>query len=74
MLKALSLGAKAVGLGRYYFFPLAAAGQASIERTLGLMKDKLIRDMRLMGCTRLDQLSSVNLRFRGTIGARFDQP
>ena len=27
VLKALSLGAKAVGLGRYYLFPLAAAGQ-----------------------------------------------
>jgi L-lactate dehydrogenase (cytochrome) len=26
VLKALSLGAKAVGLGRYYLFPLAAAG------------------------------------------------
>ena len=28
VLKALSLGAKAVGLGRYYLFALAAAGQA----------------------------------------------
>ena len=26
VLKALSLGAKAVGVGRYYLFPLAAAG------------------------------------------------
>src|SRR5581483_8407494 len=30
VLKALSLGAKAVGVGRYYLFPLAAAGQAGV--------------------------------------------
>ena len=64
VLKALSLGAKAVGLGRYYLFPLAAAGQPGVERALGLMQDELIRDMRLMGRTRIDQLSRDNLRFR----------
>ena len=32
VLKALSLGAKAVGIGRYYLFPLAAAGQAGVDR------------------------------------------
>ena len=35
VLKALSLGAKAVGVGRYYLFPLAAAGQPGVERALG---------------------------------------
>ncbi|SOH95647.1 L-lactate dehydrogenase (cytochrome) [Monaibacterium marinum] len=75
VLKALSLGAKAVGLGRYYLFPLAAAGEAGVDRAIGLMRDELIRDMRLMGCTRIDQLTPENLRFRGTIGARFqDRP
>ena len=39
VLKALSLGAKAVGVGRFYLFPLAAAGQAGVERALGLMRD-----------------------------------
>ena len=29
VLKALSLGAKAVGIGRYYLFPLAAAGKTA---------------------------------------------
>src|SRR5262245_41283066 len=49
ILKALSLGAKAVGLGRFYLFPLAAAGQAGVERALGLMRTEIERDMRLMG-------------------------
>jgi L-lactate dehydrogenase (cytochrome) len=64
VLKALSLGAKAVGIGRYYLFPLAAAGQAGVERALTLMKAELERDMKLMGCTSIAQLSRNNLRFR----------
>jgi len=64
VLKALSLGAKAVGLGRYYLFPLAAAGQAGVERALELMRIEIERDMRLMGCSSVQQLSRANLRFR----------
>jgi len=64
VLKALSLGAKAVGLGRYYLFPLAAAGQAGVERALELMRIELERDMKLMGCTSIAQLARANLRFR----------
>jgi L-lactate dehydrogenase (cytochrome) len=66
VLKALSLGAKAVGVGRYYLFPLAAAGRAGVERALGLMRAELERDMRLMGCTSIRQLSRANLRFRSS--------
>ena len=64
VLKALSLGAKAVGVGRYYLFPLAAAGQAGVERALELMRAEIERDMRLMGCTSVNQLGRANLRFR----------
>lgn len=64
VLKALSVGAKAVGVGRYYLYPLAAAGQAGVERALGLMQAALERDMKLMGCSAIGQLSRQNLRFR----------
>jgi L-lactate dehydrogenase (cytochrome) len=64
VLKALSVGAKAVGVGRYYLYALAAAGQAGVERALGLMQTELERDMKLMGCTSIGQLSRANLRFR----------
>jgi isopentenyl diphosphate isomerase/L-lactate dehydrogenase-like FMN-dependent dehydrogenase len=63
VLKALSLGAKAVGLGRYYLFPLAAAGQPGVERALALMQAELVRDMKLMGCRSTAELSRANLRF-----------
>ncbi|WNJ90569.1 alpha-hydroxy acid oxidase [Bosea sp. 685] len=64
VLKALSLGAKAVGLGRYYLYPLAAAGQPGVERALGAMRTEIERGMKLMGCSSIDQLSRENLRFR----------
>jgi L-lactate dehydrogenase (cytochrome) len=64
VLKALSVGAKAVGIGRYYLYPLAAAGQAGVERALGLLQAEIERDMKLMGCSAIGQLSNANLRFR----------
>jgi L-lactate dehydrogenase (cytochrome) len=64
VLKALSLGAKAVGVGRFYLFPLAAAGQAGVERALGLMRAEIERGMMLLGCASIAQLSRGNLRFR----------
>ncbi|MBA3253216.1 MAG: alpha-hydroxy-acid oxidizing protein, partial [Burkholderiaceae bacterium] len=50
VLKALALGAKAVGLGRFYLFPLAAAGRPGVERALGLLRAEVERGMKLMGC------------------------
>jgi len=64
VLKALSLGAKAVGLGRFYLYPLAAAGQAGVEYALMQMRDEVLRAMKLMGCTSVRDLRRENLRFR----------
>ena len=64
VLKALSLGAKAVGLGRFYLYPLATGGQKGVEQALELMRMEIERDMCLMGCSSIDELSRENLRFR----------
>jgi len=64
VLKALSVGAKACSGGRLYLYALAAAGQDGVERALGLLRSEIERDMKLMGCTSIDQLSRKNLRFR----------
>ena len=64
VIKALSLGAKAVGGGRFYLFPLAAAGQPGVERALGLMREEIRRGMQLMGCKSVADLSRKNLKFR----------
>ena len=64
VLKALSLGAKAVGGGRFYLYALAAAGQDGVEKALELMKLEIERDMRLMGVSSLKELSRENIRYR----------
>ena len=64
ILKALSLGAKACSAGRLYLYALAAAGQAGVERALSQIRNEIERDMKLMGCDNVSQLSRENLRFR----------
>jgi L-lactate dehydrogenase (cytochrome) len=64
VLKALSVGAKACSGGRLYLYALAAAGQAGVDRAIGLLRDEIERDMKLMGVTSVDQLSRSNLRWR----------
>ncbi|WP_417263509.1 alpha-hydroxy acid oxidase [Celeribacter sp.] len=64
VLKALALGAKAVGLGRAYLYALAAAGQPGIERMLTQLTAEITRDMRLMGVTRVSDLKPDMLRHR----------
>ncbi len=55
---------KAMGLDRYHLYPLAAAGQAGVTRALGQRRTEVERDMKLMGCSNVAQLSRSNLRFR----------
>jgi len=64
VLKALSIGAKACSGGRLYLYALAGAGQLGVERALGLYRAELERDMKLMGCNSISQLSRDNLKFR----------
>jgi len=64
VLKALAAGARACSGGRMYLYALAAAGQPGVEKALGNMKSEIERDMKLMGITRVDQLSREMLRYR----------
>ena len=50
IVKALALGANACSIGRAYLYPLAAGGQAGVERGLGLLRDETLRSMALIGC------------------------
>ena len=64
VLKALSVGAKACSGGRMYLYALAAAGEAGVERAMGLMQEEIERGMKLMGCKSVSNLQRQNLRFR----------
>ena len=64
VLKALSVGAKACSGGRWYLYALAAGGQSGVEKAISNMKNEIERDMKLMGVTKLSQLSRKNIKFR----------
>lgn len=64
VLKALALGANACSIGRGYLYGLAAGGQAGVERALHLLREELLRDMALLGCTRIDELGRAQVRRR----------
>jgi L-lactate dehydrogenase (cytochrome) len=50
VVKALSLGAKAVLIGRPWVYALGAAGQDGIESILSILRSDIARTLQLMGC------------------------
>ncbi len=65
ILKALSLGANACSGGRLYLYALAAGGKNGVEHSLSNLKNELDRNMKLLGCKNISELSKNNIRFRG---------
>lgn len=57
ILKAMALGADAVSIGKAYLYGLAAGGQKGVELALQILKDELDRDMALMGCRKINELT-----------------
>ncbi|MDA8049654.1 MAG: alpha-hydroxy acid oxidase [Rhodospirillales bacterium] len=51
IVKALALGAEAVGIGRLYCYGLAAAGEAGVIRVLELLEIEMVECLALLGIT-----------------------
>ena len=64
VLKALSLGATACSFGKGFLFALGAGGQQGVELILKRMKDEITRDMILLGCKNIKELSKTNIAYR----------
>ncbi|MCR0983773.1 alpha-hydroxy acid oxidase [Roseomonas populi] len=62
ILKALCLGARAVGLGKLQGWALAAGGEAGLRHLLALLAEEIRTAMALLGCARLPDLSPALLR------------
>jgi isopentenyl diphosphate isomerase/L-lactate dehydrogenase-like FMN-dependent dehydrogenase len=56
VVKAIALGAKAVGIGKLQGWGLGAAGQSGLVRVLELLESEITVTMGLLGVTRIDQL------------------
>ena len=65
VIKALSLGARAVMIGRAYLFGLAAGGEAGVDRALHLLTEEIKRNLMLVGCTSVTDLDGKYVRKRG---------
>ena len=56
VVKAVALGADAVGIGRLYLYGLAAAGSAGVRRVLELLQSEVRSCLGLLGITGFAQL------------------
>ena len=57
VVKALCLGATAVGIGRPYIYGLAARGSAGVQHVLEILRDEIARVMLFMGVSDVSQLN-----------------
>lgn len=64
IVKALCLGAKAVGVGRAALFGLGAGGAAGVERTFEILKDETMTCMRLLGVEKVSELGPKHINSR----------
>lgn len=74
VVKALALGAKAVGLGRAALFGLGAGGIKGVERTLEILKKETDTTMRLLGVERVQDLGPQHVNTRAVERDIYDGP
>jgi len=63
VLKALCLGARAVGLGRAFLYANSVWGEEGCTRVIEIMREEIEVGMQLLGVTRLEELSAARVRF-----------
>jgi len=56
VLKALALGASAVGVGRGFLYAFSAYGQEGVERAIEILRDEFEMNMRLLGTRTLSDI------------------
>ncbi|CAJ2501937.1 Uu.00g047900.m01.CDS01 [Anthostomella pinea] len=57
IIKALCLGARGVGIGRPFLYAMSAYGDEGVDRAMQLLREEMEMNMRLIGCTSVDQLN-----------------
>ncbi|KAL8845841.1 MAG: hypothetical protein Q9221_009029 [Calogaya cf. arnoldii] len=65
IIKALCLGATGVGIGRPFLYAMSAYGLPGVDRAMQLLKDEMEMNMRLIGCSKVDQLNPTLVDNRG---------
>jgi isopentenyl diphosphate isomerase/L-lactate dehydrogenase-like FMN-dependent dehydrogenase len=68
VVKALALGARAVGIGKLQGWALAAGGQEGLERAFELLETEIRMTLALLGCASLEDLSPRHVRPAAPVG------
>ena len=74
VVKALALGAKAVGIGRAALFGLGAGGIDGVDRVLEILRDETATTMRLLGAANVSELGPHHLNTRAVERDIYDGP
>ncbi|CDK27187.1 unnamed protein product [Kuraishia capsulata CBS 1993] len=64
ILKALCLGATGVGLGRPFLYSVSGYGEAGVVKAIQILKDELEISMRLLGVTKISDLTPEHVDVR----------
>jgi isopentenyl diphosphate isomerase/L-lactate dehydrogenase-like FMN-dependent dehydrogenase len=70
VIKALCMGARAVLCGRAYAYGLGAAGESGVSRALEILRDDLVRTLRLLGCSSISELNGSFVEFPESLRRR----
>ncbi|RMD40112.1 hypothetical protein DV735_g5040, partial [Chaetothyriales sp. CBS 134920] len=57
IIKALCLGAKGVGIGRPFLWAMSSYGLPGVDHAMQLLKDEMVMNMRLIGATKVEDLT-----------------
>ena len=69
IVKAIALGANAVGIGRMFGWGIAAAGEEGVARVLEILESEMRTCLGLLGATSLDALNATYLHAAPTVVA-----
>ncbi|MDR1710561.1 MAG: alpha-hydroxy-acid oxidizing protein [Propionibacteriaceae bacterium] len=61
VLAAIALGARGVFVGRAYLYGLMAGGARGVDRVNEILREQMLRSLRYMGLTSLDQLTPAHV-------------
>jgi isopentenyl diphosphate isomerase/L-lactate dehydrogenase-like FMN-dependent dehydrogenase len=53
---SIAVGARFTMIGRAYLYGLMAGGQSGVERAIAILRDQVVRTMKLLGVNALDEL------------------
>ncbi|KAJ3760979.1 FMN-dependent dehydrogenase-domain-containing protein [Lentinula raphanica] len=71
VVKALCLGAKAVGLGRPFLYAQSAYGEVGVRKIISILEREIVTTMRLMGVSNIGELTPDMASSQKLISARF---